>query len=77
MERRHAAVPAVDVVGYSRLMAADETTTPALLKRQRAERLDLKIDGPRVAGPKIAGSSGRIVKQMTACSMAARSMARG
>jgi len=61
MERRLAVVLAVDVVGYSRLMTADEATAQALAKRQRAALLY-----PRIAGAKIA-----------ACSMAARSMARG
>ncbi len=54
MERRLAAVLAADVVGYSRLMADDETATLTLLKRQRADLFD----------PTIAGHKGRIVKLM-------------
>ena len=52
MERRLAAILAADMVGYSRLMAADETGT---IERQKSHRTDL-ID------PKIARYSGRIVK---------------
>jgi TolB-like protein/class 3 adenylate cyclase/lipoprotein NlpI len=52
MERRLAAVLAADMVGYSRLMAADEAGT---LIRQNAHRKEL-ID------PKIAEYGGRVVK---------------
>lgn len=52
MERRLAAILAADMVGYSRLMAADETGT---LSRQKAHRKEL-ID------PKITGYGGRVVK---------------
>ncbi|HJS31431.1 MAG TPA: adenylate/guanylate cyclase domain-containing protein [Alphaproteobacteria bacterium] len=52
MTRRLAALLAADVVGYSRLMEADEAATLAALKRARAELLD----------PKIAEHHGRIVK---------------
>ncbi len=52
MERRLAAILAADMVGYSRLMAADETGT---IDRQRTHRTAL-ID------PKIAQYGGRIVK---------------
>jgi len=52
MERRLAAILAVDMVGYSRLMGADEEGTIA---RQRAHRAEL-ID------PVIASHGGRIVK---------------
>ena len=52
MERRLAAILAADMVGYSRLMAADEAGT---IERQKSHRADL-ID------PKIAQYSGRIVK---------------
>ncbi len=52
MERRLTAILAADVVGYSRLMGANETATLAALKRLR---MDL-IDG------KIAEHQGRIVK---------------
>ena len=54
MERRLTAILAADVVGYSRLMEADETATLASLKAHRAELLD----------PEIAGHNGRIVKLM-------------
>jgi len=53
-QRRLAAILAADVVGYSRLIRADEEGT---LERFRALRGEL-ID------PKIAGHQGRIVKQM-------------
>ncbi len=52
MTRRLAALLAADVVGYSRLMEADETGTLAALKQVRAELID----------PKIAEHQGRIVK---------------
>jgi adenylate cyclase len=51
-ERRLAAIPAADVVGYSRLMRADEEGTLERLKTLRRELLD----------PKIAEHRGRIVK---------------
>ncbi len=54
MERRLAAIFAADVVGYSRLMGADEAGTLARLKSLRRELVQ----------PKIAGSRGRIVKLM-------------
>ncbi|NNE21096.1 MAG: adenylate/guanylate cyclase domain-containing protein, partial [Rhizobiales bacterium] len=54
MERRLAAILASDMVGYSRLMEADEEGTIA---RQQAHRADL-ID------PAIARHRGRIVKSM-------------
>jgi adenylate cyclase len=52
MERRLAVIFAADVVGYSRLMGADEEGTLAALKRVQSERLD----------PSIAENHGRIVK---------------
>lgn len=52
MERRLAAILAADVVGYSRLMAADETGTHARLGATRRE----------VLNPLIAAHNGRIVK---------------
>jgi adenylate cyclase len=52
MERRLAAILAADMVGYSRLMAADETGT---IERQKAHRA-------AVIDPKIAHYGGRIVK---------------
>jgi adenylate cyclase len=54
VERRLAAILAADVVGYSRLMGADEEGTLAALKRLRGELVD----------PKIAERQGRIVKSM-------------
>jgi class 3 adenylate cyclase len=50
--RRLAAIVAADVVGYSRLMGADEEGTLERLKALRRELLD----------PKIAEHHGRIVK---------------
>ena len=52
MERRLAAILAADMVGYSRLMEADEEGTIARQKAHRAELID----------PVIAGHKGRIVK---------------
>ncbi len=46
MERRLAAILSADVVGYSRLMEADEEGTLKALK----EYLDQLIDGLRKAG---------------------------
>jgi adenylate cyclase len=54
MERRLAAILAVDVVGYSRLMAADEGGTHARLKALRREFVE----------PRIAAHHGRVVKLM-------------
>ncbi len=54
MERRLAAILAADVVGYSRLIRADEDGTIAALKVLRADLID----------PKIAEHHGRIVKLM-------------
>ena len=54
MARRLAAILAADVVGYSRLMAADEIGTLAALKAHRANLFD----------PETARHSGRIVKLM-------------
>jgi adenylate cyclase len=54
MERRLTAILAADVVGYSRLMEADEAATLASLKAHHAELID----------PEIAGHHGRIVKLM-------------
>lgn len=51
-ERRLAAIVAADVVGYSRLMGADETETLAALKAHRNELID----------PLIAEHKGHIVK---------------
>ena len=52
MTRKLAAIIAADVVGYSRLMGADEAGTLAALKTHRQELID----------PKIAEHQGRIVK---------------
>ena len=54
MERRLAAIMATDVVGYSRLIRADEEGTLEALKALRADLID----------PKIAEHHGRIVKLM-------------
>jgi adenylate cyclase len=51
-ERRLAAVLAADMVGFSRLMEADETGTLARLKTHRIELID----------PAIAKNHGRIIK---------------
>ena len=53
-ERRLAAILAADVVGFSRLMEADEAGALAALKAHRAEFID----------PAIAARGGRIVKLM-------------
>jgi adenylate cyclase len=54
MERRLAAILSADVVGYSRLMGADEAGTLGALIAHRKELID----------PKIAEHNGRIVKLM-------------
>ena len=54
MERRLAAILAADVVGYSRLMAADEAGTHQALKAHRKNFVE----------PKIVEHRGRIVKLM-------------
>ncbi len=54
MERRLAAIMAADVVGYSRMIRADEEGTIAALKALRADVID----------PRIAEHHGRIVKLM-------------
>jgi adenylate cyclase len=51
-ERRLAAVLVADMVGYSRLMAVDETETLARLKTHRPELID----------PAVAKNRGRIIK---------------
>ena len=51
-ERRLAAIMAIDVVGYSRLMGRDEAGTLRALKAHRASLID----------PSIAAHQGRIVK---------------
>ena len=52
VERKLTAILAADIVGYSRLMEADEAGTFAQLKTHRKELID----------PKIAEHHGRIVK---------------
>ena len=52
MERRLSAIMAADVVGYSRLMGANEVGTLTALNHRRTEVIE----------PRIASSSGRIVK---------------
>ena len=54
MERRLAAILATDVVGYSRLIRADEEGTIAALKALRADLID----------PRLSQHNGRIVKLM-------------
>ncbi len=54
MERRLAAIMSADVVGYSRLIRADEEGTIVALKTLRSDLID----------PKIAEHHGRIVKLM-------------
>ena len=53
MERRLSAILAADVVGYTRMMGADEAGTLDALKAMRAEVVD----------PKVAEHQGRVVKQ--------------
>src|SRR5512144_1868799 len=52
INRKLAAILAADVVGYSRLMAADEAGTLAALKRYRETVFD----------PAVAAHNGRVVK---------------
>ena len=52
MERRLSAILAADVVGYSRMMGADEAGTLDALKAMRAEVID----------PKVTAHQGRVVK---------------
>jgi adenylate cyclase len=54
IQRRLAAILAADVVGYSRLIEADEEGTRARLRSLHAELID----------PRIAANGGRIVKMM-------------
>ena len=54
LQRRLAAIMSADVVGYSRLMGADEAGTVSRLNALRRELID----------PAIAAHSGRIVKLM-------------
>src|SRR5215469_16715388 len=52
--RRLAAILAADMVGYSRLVGADEEGTLARLQALRREIID----------PSVSGSGGRVVKSM-------------
>ncbi len=54
VQRRLAAILAADVVGYSRLMEADEDGTRARLRSRHSELID----------PQITTDGGRIVKSM-------------
>ena len=54
MTHRLAAILIADMVGYSRLMAADESGTLERLKAMRAELVD----------PAVAANQGRIIKLM-------------
>ena len=53
-QRRLAAVVAIDVVGYSRLMGADEASTLTALRHLRTE----------LFAPTIDGHNGTIIKSM-------------
>lgn len=53
-QRRLAAILAADVVGYSRMIGADEASTLAALRAMRAVRFN----------PAVASFRGRIVKMM-------------
>ena len=54
MQRRLAAILAADVVGYSRLMGADETATLAALRQLRSELFE----------PIVASHRGNVIKRM-------------
>ncbi|MFT7595643.1 MAG: adenylate cyclase [Paracoccaceae bacterium] len=54
MQRKLAAILAADVVGYSRMMGADEATTVRTLQAVQAE----------VFGPVFADHQGEVVKSM-------------
>ena len=54
MKRRLAAILAADIVGYSRIVGADEAAALAALRLFRAE----------VLGPTVAGHRGKIIKSM-------------
>ena len=55
MERRLVAILAADVVGYSRLMGANETATLVALKAHRTELVDVKIAEHRGRVVKLSG----------------------
>jgi adenylate cyclase len=54
MKRHLTTIAAADLVGYSRLMAADEEGTIARLRTARSEAID----------PAVAGVGGRIIKSL-------------
>ena len=54
VERRLAAILAADMVGYSRLMEADETGTLAALKAHRAQLIDPEIAATATAAVALA-----------------------
>ena len=56
MERRLAAIMATDVVGYSRLIRADEEGTITALKVLRADLIDPKIAHKKWRVGKLIGS---------------------
>ena len=56
VERRLAAILALDMVGYSRMMEADETGTLARQKRHRVELIDPKIEAHRGSLIKLTGA---------------------
>src|SRR5437773_10335214 len=55
MERRLTAILAADVVGYSRLMGANETGTLAALKTLRTDFIDRKIAEHQGRSVKVTG----------------------
>ena len=65
INRKLAAILAADVVGYSRLMGADEAGTLAALKRHRETIFD----------PAVAAHDGRIVKSGSAMAPSSSSAA--
>src|ERR1043165_1373513 len=60
MERRLTAILAADVVGYSRLMGADEAGTLTTLKRVRTEIIDAKIAQHQGRTVKLTGDGGLV-----------------
>ena len=62
VERRLAAILAADVVGYSRLIEADEEGTRARLRALHAETIDSRIGAD---GGRIVKSTGDGIRQST------------
>jgi len=58
MERRLAAILAADVIGYSRLMEADEPGTLAQMKAHRLERLAMPPPLAVASRQTVCGRSG-------------------